>query len=198
MGREEVIGEIKRKSIHLIPGFMAIPVVVWLGNPYATAIALFFLALYSLHELVLRLGLNVDVPIVSHTFRVMARREELEGRYFTGTVYFWACTTAIVALMEPWRASAAVMVSSFGDAAAAILGKAFRTPSLPFNPRKTVGGLVAMFLASLASCLLARVPLTTSLIVSAAAAAVEGLTRISVLDELTVPITAAVLLHLLP
>jgi len=116
--REDVVREIERKSIHLIPGFLAVPVVVWLGNPIATAIASFFLAVYALHELTRRLGLNVGVPIASQTFRVMARREELKGRYFTGTVYFWACTVATVALMEPHRAAAAVMVSSFGDAAA--------------------------------------------------------------------------------
>jgi len=88
----------------------------------------------------------------------MARREELEKKYFTGTIYFWGCTLAIVALMEPVKAAAAVMISSFGDAAAAIVGKGFNSPKLPCNPRKTLAGTLAMFLASLASCILAGIP----------------------------------------
>jgi len=198
MRKEEVIREIKRKSIHLIPGFLAIPVVVWLGNPYATLISLFFLAIYAAHEASLRLNLPWNVPIASHTFKVMARQEELKERYFTGSVYFWACTTIIVALMEPTRAAAAVMISSFGDAAAAIVGKAIASPAIIYNPRKTLAGSLAMLAASLLSCLVASIQLNTSIIVSLAATLIESLTRNSVLDELTVPSAAAVLLHLLP
>ena len=139
----------------LIPGILAIPVVVWLGNPYATLISLFFLTIYAAHEVSLRYNLRWNVPIASHTFKVMARKEELEGKYFTGSVYFWVCTTIIVALMEPTRAAAAVMVSSFGDAAAAILDKALAGPMLPYNPRKTIAGSFAMLVTSILSCMTA-------------------------------------------
>jgi len=196
--KPETLRELRRKSIHLIPGFCAIPVVVWLGNPVASIIAAFFFAVYALHEAALRLNLKLSVPIASQTFKIMARREELEKRYFTGTVYFWGCTLAIVALMEPVKAAAAVMVSSFGDAAAAIVGKELASPRLPYNPSKTLAGSLAMFLASLASCILAGVPLLTSLITSLVSTLAESLTRTSVLDELTVPVTAALLLHFLP
>jgi len=197
MVKKEVIKEIKRKSIHLIPGFCAVPVVVWLGNPIATIIAAFFFTIYTLHEAALRFGWSIDIPIASQTFKIMARREELEGKYFTGTVYFWGCTLAIVALMEPVRAAAAVMVSSFGDAAAAIIGKQFNNIKLPYNPRKTLAGSIAMFLTSLVSCLIVGVPLTPSLVTSLVSTIVESLTKNSILDELTVPITAALLLNFL-
>lgn len=196
--KPETLAELRRKSIHLIPGACAIPVVVWLGNPAATAIAAFFFSIYTAHEVVLRLGLKVKIPIASDTFRVMARKEELEGRYFTGTVYFWLCTLLIVALMEPHRAAAAVMISSFGDAAAAVVGRELGGPRLPFNPRKSLPGSLAMLAASLASCALAGVPATAAVSASLAATAAEALTRPSTLDELTVPLAAAVALQLIP
>ncbi len=127
----------------------------------------------------------------------MAREEELKGRYFTGTVYFWACTLAIVALMEPHLAAAAVMISSFGDAAAAITGKAIPKPKLPYNKAKTLAGSLAMFLTSTISCLAAGIPLPTALTASALSTLAESLTRKSVLDEATVPITAATTLWVL-
>ncbi|ABL78847.1 diacylglycerol/polyprenol kinase family protein [Thermofilum pendens] len=195
--KQETLRELRRKSIHVIPGVLAIPVVVWLGNPIATAIAAFFFALYAVHEAVLRLGLRVEVPIASHTFRVMARREELEGGYFTGTVYFWFSTLLIVALMEPHRAAASVMVSSFGDAAAAVVGREVGGPRLPFNRRKTLAGSAAMFLAAFASCLVAGVPLFPSLVASIVSTLAEAATTSSTLDELTVPAASALTLGLL-
>jgi len=193
--RVEVAAEIRRKSIHMIPGFLAIPVVVWLGNPYATLIAAFFLALYALNEVSLRLGLNWRIPIAWHTYRFMARREELEKRYFTGTVYFWAVTTAVVFLLEPRLAAAAVMISSFGDASAAIVGKVLEGPRVPPG-NKTLTGFAAMFLASLASALLCGVSFEASLLASLLAALAELLTPLSTLDELTVPAVAAAVLQL--
>ncbi|QOJ78769.1 hypothetical protein IG193_08475 [Infirmifilum lucidum] len=194
--REEVVAEIRRKSIHAIPGFMAIPVVVWLGNPYATAIACFFLVLYALNEASLRLKLNWRIPIAWHTYRLMARRDELERGYFTGTVYFWAVTTAVVWLMEPHLAAATVMVSSFGDAAAAIFGKALGGPRVPLS-NKTLTGFAGMFLASMASTLICGVRVEAALLASLLSAAVELATPLSTLDELTVPVTAALSLQLL-
>ncbi len=193
-----VLVEVKRKSIHVIPGFAAIPIVVWLGKPVALPIASFFFAIYLVHEIALRKNLNIRVPIASHTFKIMARRDEVEKKYFTGTVYFWFMTILLILLLEPIDAAAAVMVSSLGDATAAITGRALPKPKLPYNKRKSVAGLSAMIAVSFLSCLIAGVPWTTATIVSTTAGLVESLTLVSVLDELTVPITAGVLLWLLP
>lgn len=194
--RTEVVAEIRRKSIHTIPGFLAYPVIIYLGKPVALAISAFFLVLYALNEVSLRKGLRFKVPIAYHTYRVMARREELEGRYFTGTIYFWSLTLTTIMLLEPLKAVAAVMVSSFGDAAAAIAGKAFGGVKLPFNERKTITGSLAMFAVSSLSCLLVGLPQTLSVVVAAVATAAEAFTRSSVLDELTVPLAVLVTLLL--
>jgi phytol kinase len=196
--KSEVVAELRRKSIHVIPGFLAYPVVMWLGRLAGVLISALFLLLYLLNELSLRKGLRVKVPIAYHTYRVMAREEELKGRYFTGTIYFWLLTLVTILLLEPQRAVAAVMVSSLGDAAAAITGKAIGGARWPFNKRKTLAGSLAMLAVSISSCLLVGIQLPASLAVPLIATIVEASTRPSVLDELTVPLAALVVLLLIP
>jgi dolichol kinase len=196
--KSEVVAELRRKSIHVIPGFLAYPVVMWLGRLAGALISALFLLLYLLNELSLRKGLRVKVPIAYHTYRVMAREEELKGRYFTGTIYFWLLTLVTILLLEPQRAVAAVMVSSLGDAAAAITGKAIGGARWPFNKRKTLAGSLAMLAVSISSCLLVGIQLPASLAVPLIATIVEASTRPSVLDELTVPLAALVVLLLIP
>ncbi len=193
----QVLFEVKRKSIHVIPGFAAIPIVVWLGKHVAIPIAVLFLALYTLNELYLKGIVKFKAPIAYQTYRIMARREEVEKRYFTGTIYFWTMTVAVIVLLEPVKAAATVMVSSLGDAAAAITGKAFPNPRNPLNRGKSIAGSIAMFAVSLLSCIVAGISVKTSLIVALLATVTEALTTISVLDELTVPVVTATTLWLL-
>ncbi len=195
--KKDVLKEIRRKSIHVIPGFFAIPFIKWLGKPYALVVSVFFFALYALNEYVLRTGKRWNVPIAGHTFKIMARDEELEKKTFIGTVYFWGLTIPIIAFLPPAQAAAAIMISSLGDAAAAIIGKAIGGPRIPYNKRKTVAGSIAMFLVSVASCLAAGVQLYPGLLVSSISTIAESLTRISVNDEITVPVIAGVSLFII-
>ena len=196
MSREEVLKEIKRKSIHVIPGFFAIPFIEWLGKPYALAVSILFFTLYALNEYALRTGKNWKVPIAGHTYEIMARKEELEKKTFIGTVYFWGLTILIIAFLPPQQAAAAIMISSFGDAAAAIVGKAVGGPRIPYNRRKTVSGSIAMFIVSLISCLLAGVSIYAGIIVSLLSTIAESLTTVSVNDEISVPVTAGASLYI--
>ncbi|WFO75716.1 hypothetical protein J4526_02270 [Desulfurococcaceae archaeon MEX13E-LK6-19] len=189
---DEVIREVKRKSIHVIPGFLAIPIIIWIGQYIALIIAIFFFIIYSLNEIMLRKNINIKIPIAYQTYRFMARRDELEKRYFTGTVYFWGFTILIIALLPPIEAAAAIMISSLGDAAAAIIGKMCGQPRLPYNRNKSLCGTLAMFLVSYLSCIIAGVPSLQSILASSSSAVVESLTTRSVLDEITVPLTALI------
>ncbi|NPA96275.1 MAG: hypothetical protein GXO32_01575 [Crenarchaeota archaeon] len=195
MGCRDALNELKRKSIHMIPGFAAIPVVVWLGREWGIAISALFLALYSLNELHLKGLIKRRIPIATQTFEIMARKEEIEKRTFLGTVLFWSSTLALIALLPPAKAAAAVMVSSFGDAAAAVVGRLVGGPRLPWT-RKTIAGSLAMFAISLLCIYVNGLPLTTCVITSALSTLAEALTKVSILDELTVPLTAGVSLAL--
>ncbi len=193
----EVLREVRRKSIHVIPGFMAIPVVIWGGKLVALPIATFFFILYLLHDISLHYGLKFKVPIAYQTYSLMARDEEIKGRHFRGATYFWGVTLALIATLPPQIAAASVMVSSLGDAAAAIIGKAVPNPKLVINKRKSLYGSLSMFLVSTTSCLIVGIPLVTSLITSLVATLTEAVTKTSVNDELNVPLVAATSLTVL-
>lgn len=186
-----VLREIRRKSIHVIPGFLAIPFVIWLGRLIALATALFFFTVYTLNEISLRKNLGWKIPIAYNTYVIMARKHELEQRTFIGTVYFWGLTALIIALLPPEPAAAAIMVSSLGDAAAAIIGRAVPVPSNPLNRRKSFVGSIAMFAVSALSCLLVGFNIFGSFIIAFSSTIAEALTRKSVNDEITVPVIAA-------
>jgi len=188
--------ELKRKSIHMIPGFAAIPVVVWLGKVWGLTISALFLALYTLNELHLKGLIRRPIPIATHTFRIMARREELEKRTFAGTIMFWASTLTLIAFLNPLKAAAAIMVSSLGDAAAAIFGKLFGGPRIPWT-RKTIVGTVSMFLVSTLCVLVVGLGIARAVITSLSASVAEAFTAVSMLDELTVPAAAGIVLALL-
>ena len=196
MDVESALVELKRKSIHMIPGFAAIPVVVWLGKAWGLAISALFLVLYTLNELHLKGFIRRPIPIATHTFKIMARREEIERRTFAGTIMFWSSTLALIALLSPVKAAAAVMVSSLGDAAAAILGKLFGGPRIPWT-RKTVVGTVSMFIVSTVCVLIVGLGLTRAVVTSVSASIAEAFTAISMLDELTVPAVAGIVLAIL-
>ena len=196
MNTSLVLREVRRKSIHVIPGFLAIPFVIWLGRLIAALTALFFFTIYTLNEISLRYGLRWRVPIAYHTYTVMARREELEKKTFIGTVYFWGLTLLIILVLPPVPAAAAIMISSLGDAAAAIIGQAYPYPRNPLNKRKSIPGTLAMYLVSLGILLLLGYSLVASLITALIPTIAESATRVSVNDEITVPVAAAVSAYL--
>lgn len=189
--RDELLKELKRKSIHMIPGFLAIPVIMWAGRFIALVIAVFFFILYTLNEISLRRDLGIKVPIAYHTYKFMARKDEVEKKYFTGTVYFWGLTVAIIAVLPQAEAAAAIMISSLGDAAAAIAGKAIDRPKLPYNKNKTLAGTISMFIVGYLSCLATGgIKPIVAIIASLSASIIESVTSRSVIDEVTVPLTA--------
>lgn len=178
----------------MIPGFLAMPIIYGLGKYIAALIATFFLIIYTLHELSLRGILKIEVPIASQTFKLMARKEELEKRFFTGTIYFWGSTLLVILLFPPNVSTAAIMVSSLGDAAAAIIGSGFGRTRIPYNKRKTFEGFFAMFIVSIGCILLQGFNLKIALIISLIVTLVESIPLHYVYDELTVPWAAAILL----
>ncbi len=193
--KELMLRELKRKSIHMIPGFLAMPIIYGLGKYIAALIALLFLIIYTLHELSLKGIINIKVPIASQTFRIMAREEELKGRFFTGTIYFWSSTLLIILIFPETVSTAAIMVSSLGDAMAAIIGRGLGNIRIPYCKRKSVEGTVAMFITSLVCILLQGYNITIAIISALISTFMETLPIHYTLDEITVPWSAALVLY---
>ena len=88
--KERTKREIRRKSIHMIPGILG-PVVVLLpayifseiiGRTLGVIISLFFFIIYTLNHLHLKGKIKYEIPIGTSTFRIMARENELESSTF--------------------------------------------------------------------------------------------------------------------
>ena len=205
--------EIRRKSIHVIPGILG-PVVVLLpayffgdlvGRVTGIIISSFFLAIYSLNQLYLSGRIKREIPIATQTFRRMAREVELEKKSFMGPIYFWAITTLLLIFLNLEVAIAGVWISSIGDASAAIVGSEFGQTKIPYNKRKSVEGSFAFFISAFIGTyliLLLSPPIYYNLLVLAIGASfigaiLESLPGSYLLDEITVPLIPPILIQLL-
>ncbi|NLX13509.1 MAG: phosphatidate cytidylyltransferase [Phycisphaerales bacterium] len=183
----------RRKIIHLLPG--AIPFIMW----------------FVYHEDPLplwNLGVVVAVVGLLTAFGVWYPRYVRRGRgeNWTLTCVTYAVPPTVVLCLFPAQAEFAAVVLTvlaFGDTAAAMAGKAWGKRRLPWNPRKTVVGLVSFVvvasgMASLAYWGEARnpsVPFSIAMVCGTSAALLGGLaesfpSRLD--DNLRISIAAAV------
>jgi phytol kinase len=113
-------------------------------NTYNTQIAIMFLLgillIFFLLEY-LRLELNINIPI----FSIFLRQKE--HNQFYGVVYFLIATIICLAAFDFNIALAAILMTVFGDIAAAFIGKRYGKTLIFRN--KTAQGAFAMFLTSL-------------------------------------------------
>ncbi len=72
----------------MILGFAAIPMVIWFAKTIALPVALPSLAFYTLNGPHLEGLSRRFISMVTHTFGIMACREEVEKRTFIGTIFF--------------------------------------------------------------------------------------------------------------
>ncbi len=118
-----------------------------------------------------------------------------------GIVTYPLAVLLLILLAPPRVAAGAWIVLALADPAAAWVGTSLRGPTWPGNPRKTLSGTAAGFLAGAAGCtgtlaLLGEPhPFVPGLCAAAAGAFVEGL-PLPFDDNLPVAAAAAVALHL--
>lgn len=186
-GKEAALIELKRKSIHMIPGFLAYPILVFLGRTIGLWIAVLFFFLYLWNELYIKGFVPYEAPITTKTYQIMARKEEIEKRHFMGALYFWGFAILIIYFLNPLEAVIAITIASFGDAVAAIIGRYLHKPKIPWNPRKSIFGSLAMLIISVLICTLLGLELKNGIFISSMATLAESLPQPSVIDEVTVP-----------
>ena len=135
------------------------------------------------------------------------RPGDLEAPWRSGIVIYPLSIVALILVFphQPAIVAAAWAILAVGDGAATLVGMKARTRALPWNPQKTVGGLAA-FIVFGGAAGIAAAPWTTGLPLGssawtlagpATAAVVAGLAESAPLgldDNITVPVTAAVVL----
>ena len=203
-----VSGPISRKIIHIGTGPLF--VLTWLffkDTPSARFLAALIPLAITAQFALVGLGLWRDPAAVQAMSRTGDRREILRGPLSYGSAFI--ALTLIYWIDSP-ISIVALMLLCGGDGLADIVGKLFGTARLPWSKKKSWAGTAAMFaggwLLSLLvlaiylaqgvfpGTLLSYLPALT--LIALAATAIESL-PLNDLDNLTVPLTAVVLGHLL-
>jgi phosphoserine phosphatase len=184
-------GTIFREAIHAC-GF-TVPFLSSLFGKYAVALLIVAVTfLYVASEVAMMEGKRV--PIISWIVRHAATKAELY-EFATAPVFF-ALGILFTLLLFPISVSnAAIATFALGDSAAAIVGKTIGRKRLSFNKGKTFEGLAAGLFAGFLAALVYVNPLK-ALAAAATATIVESL-PLPINDNLTIPLTTALVLTLI-
>lgn len=132
-----------RKIIHLGTG--PIFVLCWLLFPsdsYARYLAAIIPLLITLQFVLVGLGVIKDQAAVDAMSRTGDRKEILKGPLYYGIVFIFI--TIVFWKNSPVGISALMLLCG-GDAMADIMGKKIVSNRIPWSPRKTLAGSIAMF-----------------------------------------------------
>ncbi len=131
-----LLTEMKRKSFHLLILLVIVAYVI-IEKKYDKQIALIslvgLLGLFLLAEY-FRLELGIRIPI----FDQIIKQKEREHYY--GVIYFLSATVICLAVFDFKIALAALLMTTFGDMAAALMGKKYGK-TLIFRKKTVVGTL---------------------------------------------------------
>lgn len=182
--------EIIREIIHACA--FTIPFLSSLMGQYTVALLIVIVTfLYAISQLAMMEGKNV--AIVSSVIRHAATNVELY-EFGTAPIFFALGILLVLLLFSAPVSSAAIAIFAFGDSAAAILGRIVGKRKLPFNKGKTLeGSIIGFFFGFLGATFFVN-PLK-ALAGAAVAMLVESL-PLPLNDNLTVPLTAGVVLSL--
>ena len=173
-----------RKAVHSCS--IAVPVLAAWSRSFTLWLIGVVTLLYAVSEAMRLMG--VAVPVFSGvTWRAM-RPAEPRG-VVTGPFFFGVGIFLTVALFEPAAATVGVLVLAIGDSAASLVGRAFGSTTLPYNPGKTLMGSLSLFAVGVLVAIF-FVPVPWALLVGAVASLVESL-PLGPYDNLMLPLATA-------
>ena len=181
--KNKLIFELKRKSIHLLSLIFLIIYII-LESLFAKKIALLSLTSILIIFLILdyyRIVKKKKIPIL----HIFWRKEE--ANKLGGNVYFLIGVILSFAFFDYYIALTALLMTTFGDAAAALVGISFGKHYLKKHKTKAWEGIIAQFLVDVIISLIILNNLITALGMSLAATFVE--TKFHHIDDnLSIPI----------
>ncbi len=178
MAPSSFLDEVLRKGFHL----MSVAIVLVYAF-FGKEIVLQFMTLYLVSILIiehLRIDLGYKVPFVNHLFR------KKEQKAVGGYVYFTLGAIVTVSVFSKNVAYAAILMTTFGDMSAALIGKRYGRIRI-FRGGKSLEGCVAEFLVDLIIGYAFISNIIIALVMAFAATFVEtGFEKID--DNLAIPI----------
>jgi dolichol kinase len=140
--------EVGRKTIHLLSIFFLIIYIVF-ASTFSHRIALFilgFLLIILIEFEYLRVEVGMKIPIISLLWKY---RRVKECNKLGGEVYFLIASILCLALFDLRIAAAAILMLTFGDLAAALIGKRFGRIWIPKLKDRAVEGVLAELIVDL-------------------------------------------------
>ena len=138
----DLIHELKRKVIHLTS--IAIVLCYYTFGQQAILLLLTVYLIAILEIEYFRIEWGKKLPIVHNLFR------EKEADQLGGHVFFTMGCIIAISIFPEKIASAAILMTTFGDASAAIFGKAFGKTWIPGLTDRAVEGCAAEFIVDIA------------------------------------------------
>jgi diacylglycerol kinase (CTP) len=193
---EEVL-EIRRKTVHLIIGFL-VASLLWLQ--YIDAILLLCISFFLLGFFLLLREFHCKAPTVFTLLRLFEREKHIKKFPGKSAICFlFAC--AITAFIFPRDiAVASILILAFGDAISNLIGHHFGRTTTPLHPIKKIEGpLVAICIAAFAASFF--VPFWYAVIAATVAMILEFpewvIFGVHVDDNLIIPLSSGLTLLLL-
>jgi HAD superfamily phosphoserine phosphatase-like hydrolase len=183
--------DIRREAIHL--GAISIPVLVMLVGLYWVIVLISAVAsLYVVSELLRLEGRNL--PVFSKITNLAASENELH-EFAAAPIYFAVGILLTLIMFPTVEGSAAIAVFAVGDSSASLVG-GLSSIRNPINKGKTLGGSIGGLLLAFLAGLLFITP-WKALIGAIVAMTIEAL-PLPINDNITIPISAAIGMTLLP
>ncbi len=131
--------ELKRKTLHLLAGILLVVLALYsqeLGKRLVLLILSFFLIALLEIEFI-RIELKKKIPLIQDLWR------KKEHNRIGGEVFFVIGGILSIGIFDTNIAVAAILMTTFGDLAAALIGKAYGTHWLPYPKNKAWEGVLA-------------------------------------------------------
>ena len=175
--------ELKRKAIHLLAIFFII-LFVLISSSFGKTIALFvlvFLLIIFLELDYVRIDLRKKIPLISGLWRL--KEKDRPG----GQVFFLIGAIICLAVFDFRIALAAVLMTVFGDMAAALVGKRFGRTWL--SEKRALEGILAELFVNLAIAYFILNSFAVMIVMALTATVVESLVD-KLDDNLMIPLFA--------
>jgi dolichol kinase len=177
---------------------------VALARDLGAVLYIIFLGLFVLLEVSLRTGRNWNVPFASAAYRVMANDYELENKTLLGGVLICLSGLLLISTLNLTCAIVGILVLSYADSAASIVGKASPNHPIGYNKRKHFEGTAAFVAVAFAvtALTLLTVPMAlpkvlgVSALIAVVCGLCESLPMKYYFDNFTVPIVAGLIAQL--